>query len=116
MSGWKSRWSWVRFVKPAAAKRTPVTRSSSSACDETSIAHARSPASTIRRSVACRSTLSGVVRATGSTTPPTRDSTVPSSPACPSAASSTACTRKTVVVLPFVPVTPTTASSALGWP
>ena len=40
MSGWKSRWSWLRLVNAATAKRTPSTRRSSSACEETSIAHA----------------------------------------------------------------------------
>ncbi len=70
----------------------------------------------MRRRMACRSTLSGVVRATGSTTPPMRDSIVPSSPAEPTAASSTACIRNAVVVFPFVPVIPTTSSAPLGWP
>ena len=65
MSGWKSRWSWLRFVNAAAAKWMPSTRRSSSACEETSIAHARSPASSIARNVACRSIASGVVRTDG---------------------------------------------------
>ena len=47
MSGWKSRWSWLRFVNAATAKWIPSTRRSSSACEETSIAQARSPASSI---------------------------------------------------------------------
>ena len=40
MSRWKSRWSRVRFVKTARSKRQPSTRSSASACEETSIAAA----------------------------------------------------------------------------
>ena len=37
---WKSRWSCDRLVNAAAANRTPSTRCRSSACDDTSIAHA----------------------------------------------------------------------------
>ena len=51
MSGWKSRWSWLRLVNAATAKRTPSTRCSSSACEETSIAHAASPAASIAANV-----------------------------------------------------------------
>jgi hypothetical protein len=40
MSLWKSRWSWVRLVNSAAAKRAPPTRPSARACEETSIAQA----------------------------------------------------------------------------
>ena len=47
MSGWKSRWSWLRLVKAATAKRTPSTRRRSSAWEETSMAHARSPPSSM---------------------------------------------------------------------
>ena len=43
MSGWKSRWSWLRLVKTAAAQWIPSARRSSSACEEISIAHATSP-------------------------------------------------------------------------
>ena len=45
MSAWKSRWSWVRLVNAATAKRIPSARRRPSACEETSIAQARSPAS-----------------------------------------------------------------------
>ena len=84
MSGWKSRWSWVRLVKTRHAKWMPSARPSSSACEETSIAQASSPASSMRRNVAWRSIASGVVRSTGSSTPPTTDLTVPSRPVCDS--------------------------------
>ena len=80
MSGWKSRWSWLRFVKAATANRVPSTRRSSSACEETSIAHARSPPSSIARNVACRSIASGVVRTAGRSSPPTTVVTPPSRP------------------------------------
>ncbi len=71
MSAWKSRWSWVRFVKSASSKWIASARCSASACEETSITQALSPASSIRRNVACRSIASGVVRSTSSSTPPT---------------------------------------------
>ena len=80
MSAWKSRWSWVRLVNSATSKWIASARCSDSACEETSIAQARSPASSIRRKVACRSIASGVVRSTSSSTPPTTCFTVPSSP------------------------------------
>ena len=99
-----------------AAKWMPSARPSSSACELTSIAQARSPESSMRRKVACRSIASGVVRSTGSSRPPTTDFTVPSSPVCTPPASSSARTRKAVVVLPLVPVTPTTRSSRVGSP
>ena len=114
MSGWKSRWSWVRFVKTRHAKRIPSARPSSSACEETSITHATSPASNMRRNVACRSIPSGVVRSTGSSAPPTIDLTVPSRPVCTPACSRIARVRNAVVVFPFVPVIPTTRSLAVG--
>ena len=116
MSGWKSRWSWLRFVKTEAAQWMPSARRSSSACEEISIAHATSPASSISRNVRWRSIASGVVRSTGRASPPTIDATVPSSPLCIPAASSIARTSQAVVVLPLVPVTPTTRSSAVGSP
>ncbi len=106
----------MRLVKAAAAKRVPATRSSASACDDTSIAQLWSPASAICRNCACRSMLSGVVCFTSATWPPIRDSTVPSSAGRSPAASSTEYIRKQVVVLPLVPVTPITSSSWLGWP
>ncbi len=62
MSAWKSRWSWVRLVKRAASKWIASARCSVSACEETSIAQARSPPSSMRRKVACSSIASGVVR------------------------------------------------------
>ena len=80
MSAWKSRWSWVRLVNSATSKWIASARCSASACEETSIAQARSPPSSIRRKVACRSIASGVVRSTSSSTPPTTCFTVPSSP------------------------------------
>ena len=51
----------MRFVNRAAAKGIAPARPSSSACEETSIAHARSPPSSIARRSACRSIASGVV-------------------------------------------------------
>ena len=116
MSGWKSRWSWLRFVNAATAKRTPSTRRSSSACEETSIAHAASPASSIARNVAWRSIASGVVRTAGRSSPPTTDVTPPSRPHGRPAASSSCRTRWVVVVFPLVPVIPTTGSVAVGSP
>ena len=44
MSAWKSRWSWVRLVNRATSKWIASPRCSASACEETSIAQARSPA------------------------------------------------------------------------
>ena len=108
MSGWKSRWSWVRLVNTAAATWIPSARRSSSACEEISIAHASSPASAIAANVRWRSIASGVVRTTGCSTPPITDLTVPSRPQRRSAASSSERTRNAVVVLPLVPVMPTT--------
>ena len=116
MSGWKSRWSWLRLVNIAAAQWIPSARRSSSACEEISIAQATSPASSISRNVRWTSIASGVVRWTGRDSPPTIDVTVPSSPVCIPAASSIARVSQAVVVLPLVPVMPTTRSSAVGSP
>ena len=116
MSSWKSRWSWVRLVKAFASKWIASARCSTRACEETSITHAASPASSIRAKIACRSIASGVVRSTSATSPPTTLCTVPSRPVRRPAASSSWRARKAVVVLPFVPVTPTTWSSAVGSP
>ena len=80
MSAWKSRWSWVRLVNSATSKWIASARCRASACEETSIAQARSPLSSMRRKVACRSIASGVVRSTSSSAPPTTCFTVPSSP------------------------------------
>ena len=49
MSAWKSRWSWVRLVKRATSKWIASARCRLSACEETSIAQARSPPSSMRR-------------------------------------------------------------------
>ena len=106
----------MRFVNTRQAKWIPATRPSSSACEDTSIAQARSPASSIARKVACRSIASGVVRSTSSSRPPTTRLTVPSSPHGRPAASIRWRTRNAVVVLPLVPVMPTTSSSAVGSP
>ena len=116
MSVWKSRWSWVRLVNSATSNWTASARCSASACEETSIEQARSPPSSIRLKVACRSIASGVVRSTSSSTPPTTCFTVPSSPHRTPAASSISRIRNAVVVLPLVPVTPTTRSSRVGSP
>ncbi len=70
----------MRFVNSAAAKGIASARASSRACEETSIAQAASPASSIARRSACSSIASGVVRATGRSAPPITDLTVPSSP------------------------------------
>ena len=40
MSPWKSRWSWLRFVKTSASKRTRSRRWSDEACEDASSAHA----------------------------------------------------------------------------
>ncbi len=116
MSEWKSRWSWVRLVNTLTSKWIASARRRTSACEETSITQALSPASSMRANVACRSIASGVVRSTSSTSPPTTRCTVPSSPQRRPEASSSERTRKAVVVLPFVPVTPTTSSSIVGSP
>ena len=49
MVAWKSRWSWLRLVKTAMSKSMPSTRDSASACEETSMVTAVTPALTIRR-------------------------------------------------------------------
>ena len=106
----------MRLVNTFAANRIPRARPSSSAWEETSIAQARSPASSIRANVACRSTASGVVRSTSSSRPPTTLFTVPSRPHRVPVCSSRWRTRKAVVVLPLVPVIPTTRRVAVGSP
>ena len=116
MSGWKSRWSWLRLVKTEAVQWMPSARRSSSACDEISIAQATSPASSISRNVRWRSIASGVVRSIARRSPPTNEATVPSRPLCIPAASSIARVSQAVVVFPLVPVTPTTCSSRVGSP
>ncbi len=69
------------MVADARAAMAPIAvRFWDSAWEETSIAHAVSPASSILRNVACRSIASGVVRSTSSSTPPTMLLTVPRSP------------------------------------
>ncbi len=116
MSPWKSRWSWLKFVNTSTAKRTRSSRCSSDACDDASIAHERSPASSISRNVRCRSIASGVVRSTPRRSPPTRASTVPSRPGRRPAAARIAYRRNDVVVFPLVPVTAATWSSSVGCP
>mmetsp|Transcript_11726 Transcript_11726/g.42268 ORF Transcript_11726/g.42268 Transcript_11726/m.42268 type:complete len:216 (+) Transcript_11726:759-1406(+) len=53
MLPWKSRWSRDRFVNTATSKSHSSTLPSSSACDDTSIAHAPAPASIIPASICC---------------------------------------------------------------
>src|SRR3954465_15498542 len=72
MSAWKSRWSWVRLVKRPISKWIASARCRLNACEETSIAQASSPPSSICRNVPCSSTASGVVRTTSFSTPPRR--------------------------------------------
>ncbi len=66
MSPWKSRWSRVRLVKTATSNRQPATRSSISACEETSMAAAFAPSRTISASSDWMTVASGVVRSAGS--------------------------------------------------
>ena len=49
MSAWKSRWSWERFVNTATSQWMASARASASACEETSMTTAASPASRIAR-------------------------------------------------------------------
>ena len=104
----------MRLVNSAAANRVPAVRRWARACEDTSMAHAASPASRIRANSSCSSTASGVVCRRASARPPTRASMVPMSPHCRPAASSIARIRNDEVVLPLVPVTPTTARSREG--
>ena len=83
----------MRLVKSAAAKRVPAVRRWASACEETSIAQALSPASRMRAKSSCSSIASGVVCRSGTAAPPTRASIVPTSPQGRPAASSIARTR-----------------------
>ncbi len=106
----------MRLVKTAAATWIASARLSSSACEEISIAHAVSPASSISRKMRCKSNASGVVRTTSCSSPPTTDLTVPSSPVEIPAPSSRARVRNAVVVFPLVPVIPATRSDAVGSP
>jgi hypothetical protein len=94
-------------VNTATEKWVASTRCCASACDDTSIATASLPSSTMAASPACSSGASGVVRAPVS---------VPMSPVDQPWASRIERSRWVVVVLPFVPVTPTTRSSRDGWP
>ena len=80
---WKSRWSWVRLVNPATAKRAPSTRPSASAWLDTSIAHQATAFSRITANNACRSVASGVVRTLLTTSSPIRVSIVPTSAVWP---------------------------------
>ncbi len=89
-------------MNPAAAKRTPPTRPSTSAWLETSMTTARTPASRMSASRACRSGASGVVRvleisvtcgAPSGPVPRVRVCTVPISPLDQPAAASPDSTR-----------------------
>ncbi len=112
----RSRWSWLRFVKTSASKRTRSRRRSAAPCELASTAALRSPASSISRKSRCRSIASGVVNGAGRGSPPTRHSTVPTSPGRRPAASRIARSRNAVVVFPFVPVAPASSSSFVGSP
>ena len=76
----RSRWSWVRLVKPATSNTTPSTRWKDTACEETSMEAASSPRSRMSASRACTSVDSGVVSRLGIGSPPARISMVPISP------------------------------------
>ena len=78
------------------------------------MAQAWSPASTISRSMRCRSSDSAVVSCTGVSTPPIRLTTVPSRPQRRPAAGEAGGQKCAVVVLPLVPVTAATCSAARG--
>ncbi len=107
----RSRWSWVRLVKPATSNTTPSTRWKETACEETSIEAASRPRSRISASRAWTSVDSGVVRRLGIGAPPARISMVPIRPVfCPRACSR-ALMKYVVVVLPLVPVTPKRAGA-----
>ena len=103
-------------MKTQTSQWIASARRSSSACEETSIAHAASPPATISANVPWRSIASGVVRSVGRSSPPTNDVTVPSRPVWIPAATSSSRTMKHVVVFPFVPVTPAMRSVAVGSP
>ena len=79
MVPWKSRWSRVRFVKTAVWKRSPYTRPSASACDETSSVACVPPARSSSANSRTRSSDSGVVLTAGSTRPARWYSMVPTS-------------------------------------
>ena len=113
----RSRWSWLRFVKTSASKRTRSSRRSAAPCELASTAALRSPASSISRKRRCRSIASGVVNGAGRRAPPTSHSTVPDEtgpPTCRRRGSTRS--RNAVVVFPFVPVTPASSSSFVGSP
>ena len=76
----RSRWSWVRLVKPATSNTTPSTRWKEMACEETSMEAASRPRSRMSASRACTSVDSGVVRRLGIGSPPARISMVPIRP------------------------------------
>ena len=103
-------------MNTATAQWIASARCSASACEETSIAHALSPAASISANVACNAIASGVVRSMSRCSPPTKDVTVPSSPQRRPAASSSPRIKNAVVVLPFVPVIPTIGNRAVGSP
>ena len=80
-------------MKAPTAKRVPLTRPRDSACEDTSIATALTPRSTITANSACRSGASGVVSALGATSPSIRVCTVPISPVRDPSAASAASSR-----------------------
>ena len=108
----------MRFVKAATRKRTALTRPSSIACDETSIATCVAPRVRISAIARARSSASGVVCSAVTRHAPNEWPTVPITPqdGNPSAPSMAARTKCAVVVLPFVPVSPMTSSANDGWP
>ncbi len=103
-------------MKHATAKRVPSTRCWSSACDDTSMATVRTPASRMRASRGCSSVASGVVWGTGSDMPSMRAPVVPMMPERSPAAAAIRSSRYVVVVFPFVPVTPSTRIARAGSP
>ena len=84
MEPWRSRWSLVRLVKMAPAKRVPATRFRAMPCEETSMTTLRTPAPSIAASVPCTSVASGVVLTAGRRSPPETVSAVVMSPHSPS--------------------------------
>ncbi len=88
--------------------------------DEASIATASKPASTKRRSAACSSTGSGVVRPVDSMLPPRAGSggwpmpSVPTTPQSRPSSDSACAVHQALEVLPLVPVTATSSSAPLG--
>ncbi len=114
MVGWKSRWSWVRLVKMAAAKRRPPrARARARARRPRARTPGRPGPASRAGPPADRSPRAS--SADRGARPAGHDRlTVPNSPHDRPQASISRRTRKAVVVLPFVPVTPTRSSSRAG--